>query len=422
MTAQAAPEPSPHPGMGYKQFIALIAALMAINAIAIDSMLPALPVIAADLGIAQANHQQWIVTAYLLGFGAAQILYGTLADRYGRKPILLFGLVVYFVSSLVAAAAGSLETLLIARVLQGVGSATTRVLAVSIVRDCYRGAKMARVMSFSFIVFLAVPIIAPSLGQVVVLAFGSWRFIFLGLALFSILVTAWMILRLPETLHPADRIPIEPRRVLSAFGTAVTNRQAIGYMLAMTMMLGGLFGFINSVQQIFDRVFGAGRYFPVIFAGIAVFMACSSLLNASIVERMGTRRVSHLALMLYIVAAVLHAGVALAGQETLASFVIFQACMMFGFGLVVSNFGSLAMNPLGHLAGTASSVQGFVTTLGGALIGFLIGQSFDGTTVPLTIGFAVTGLLALAFVAFAEQGHLFQAQGRAIEADAGAAH
>ncbi len=421
MTAAAVSQAPPHAGMGLKQFIALVAALMAINALAIDSMLPALPTIAATLGLTSPNQQQWIVTSYLIGFGATQIVYGPLADRYGRKPVLLVGLVIYAISSLVAANAGSFETLMLARVLQGVGSAATRVLAVSIVRDCYKGAQMARIMSFSFIVFLAVPIVAPSLGQLIMLA-GPWRLIFLALALFSIVITAWTALRLPETLHPEDRIPIEPHRVLGALKIALTTRPALGYMLAMTMMIGGLFGFINSAQQVFATAFGAARLFTVIFAGVAFFMACSSLLNASIVERLGTRRVSHAALLLYVGCAALHAAVALLGLETLVTFSIAQAGMMFAFGLCMSNFGSLAMSPLGHLAGTASSVQGCVTTLGGALIGFGIGQQFDGTSVPLTLGFVITGVLATGFVLYAEHWRLFRRHGLAVEQDAGFSH
>lgn len=398
----------PHPGMGFRQFIALTAALMAINAVAIDSMLPALPVIAQSLGIESSNRQQWIVTAYLLGFGAAQIFYGTLADRYGRKPLLLIGLAIYAVTSLVAALSTSVETLLVARVLQGIGSAATRVLSVSVVRDCYAGSQMARVMSFAFIVFLAVPIVAPSLGQLIMLV-GPWRWIFWVLALFALVVAAWTALKLPETLHPSDRTPISLDRVLAAYRVSLTNRVAAGYMLAMTVMLGGLFGFINSVQQVFGQVFSAPRLFPITFAGIAFFMALSSLLNARIVERLGTRRVSHLALLGYIACSILHVGVALAGFETIATFAVLQAGTMFCFGLVVSNFGALAMGPLGHIAGTASSIQGFVTTFGGALIGFLIGQCFDGTVVPMTLGFAVTGLATLLCVVVAERGRLFQA-------------
>ena len=410
MTALAAPSPAVHTGMSFRQFVALVAALMAVNALAIDSMLPALPEIAQSLGLKAGNQQQWIILIYLLGFGVTQIIYGPLADRYGRKPVLLVGLVLYVLFSVVAACSVSITMLLVARALQGVGSAASRVLAVSIVRDCYAGSQMARVMSLAFIVFLAVPILAPSVGQVIMLVF-PWRGIFWALALFGTIITFWVLFRLPETLHAEDRLPIEPARIAKAFGETVSSRSAVGYTLATTLMIGGLFGFINSAQQIFADVFDEPRLFTAIFAGIAAFMALSSLVNARIVGRLGTRPVSQAALLLYLVVASIHLLVAWSGFETIWSFAILQALMMFGFGLVTSNFGSLAMEPLGHVAGTASSVQGFITTAGGALLGFLIGQHFDGTTVPLTLGFTVYALIALALVVFAERGRLFRRSG-----------
>ena len=406
MTALAAPPTTAHPGMGRAEFIGLIAALMAVNALAIYSMLPALPPIAASLGLGASNQQQWIVTAYLLGFGAAQLVYGPLADRFGRKPLLLAGLAIYVVCSLGAAASTSFAVLIAVRVLQGIGAAATRVLTVSIVRDCYTGSAMAQVMSFSFVVFLAVPILAPSLGQLIMLV-GPWPWVFGALALFGSVVMLWTALRLPETLHPGDRLPIAPGRIAAAFATALRNRIAVGYMLAMTLVLGALFGFINSAQQVFAITFGAPRLFTNVFALVATAMALSSLLNARVVERVGTRRVSHAALLAYIGFAFAHLGLAVAGVETLWLFALVQAGLMFGFGLVVSNFGALAMGPLGHLAGTGSSIQGFVTTVGGALLGFVVGQSFDGTAVPVATGFAGYGVLALAFVCLAERGRLF---------------
>ena len=238
-----------------------------------------------------------------------------------------------------------------------------------------------------------------------------WRGIFGALAVFGTIVTLWVAFRLPETLHPEDRLPIEPTRIALAFKKTVTSRSAVGYMLAMTFMIGGLFGFINSAQQIFADVFDEQRLFTAIFAGIAAFMTLSSLLNAKIVGRLGTRPVSHAALLLYIAVAAIHLIVSLSGFETIWTFAILQALMMFGFGLVASNFGSLAMEPLGQVAGTASSVQGFVTTAVGALLGFFIGQHFDGTTVPLTAGFTVYGVLALGLVVYAERGRLFRRAG-----------
>jgi DHA1 family bicyclomycin/chloramphenicol resistance-like MFS transporter len=406
--------------MGFGQFVALIAAMMATNALAIDSMLPAMPQIGDALGVATDNERQWILTAYLLGFGAAQIVYGSLADRFGRKPVLLVGLTIYVVFAAACAFATSFEMLLTARALCGVGAAATRVLSVSIVRDCYSGRQMARVMSLSFIVFLGVPIVAPSIGQAILLV-APWPWIFGVLSIFGLAVITWSAAKLPETLHPEDRVPLDPGPVLAAFRECLTNRVAVGYTLAASLVLGGLFGFLNSAQQVFD-VLGAGTAFPLIFAAIAGGIALASLINARIVDRLGMRLVSHTALMGYIAFAVVHALVALSGRETLWTFSLLQAGMMFCFGLVMSNFGSIAMEPLGHLAGTAASVQGFITTIGGALFGFWIGQLFDGTTVPLTLGLAGFGLAGLVAVLITEKGRMFHS-GSGPGADAvGAGH
>jgi DHA1 family bicyclomycin/chloramphenicol resistance-like MFS transporter len=393
--------------MGFPQFVALVAALMATNALAVDAMLPALPAIGESLSIANPNDRQWIVTAYLLGFGCAQLIYGTLADRYGRRPILLLGFAIYVVASLGAAFATSFSVMMAARIVQGIGAAATRVLAVSVVRDCYSGRQMARVMSLAFIVFLAVPIIAPSLGQLIVLV-APWRWIFLVLAIFGVSVGAWTFVKLPETLHLEDRLPIAFASVWGALRFILTTRVSMGYMLAMTLVMGALFGFINSAQQVMSEVLGAGPYFTLVFAMIAVFMALASLLNARIVGRLGSRRVSHAALIGFILVTTLHAAWAWSGHETIVSFAIFQSLTMFAFGLMGPNFGAMTMEPLGHVAGTASSVQGFVTTVGGAIVGFLIGQRLDGTVMPVTLGFAVLGLCALGFVLFAENGRLFR--------------
>ncbi len=396
----------PRHGMSFRSFVGLTAALMGTNALAIDSMLPALPEMAEVLGIMEANDRQWIVTGYLLGFGGAQIVYGTLSDRYGRKPVLVFGLALYVLASIAAAFAGSFEAMMAARVLQGVGAAATRVLAVAIVRDCYHGRDMARVMSLAMIVFLAVPILAPSVGQAI-LWVAPWRWIFGVLTIFGAVVLLWVALGLPETLHEEDRKPIELANVLAAFRITLTTRSAVGYMLAMACVLGGLFGFVNSAQQIFVDVFDAPEMFTTIFALIAGCMALSSLVNSQIVVRLGMRRVSHAALLGFIALTSTHALLALSGHETIWSFAILQGLTMFCFGLIGPNFGALAMDPLGHVAGTASSVQGFVTTIGGALIGFYIGQHFNGTVVPLTLGFSLCGLCALALVLVTERGRLF---------------
>ena len=406
------PTPAPSAavkGPGFPEFVALIAMMMALNALAIDSMLPALPAIGEALGVASENSRQWVITAYLLGFGVTQIIYGPLADRYGRKPVLMVGLSLYVVFSVLAAFSPTFELLIAARVGTGVGAAALRVLAVSIVRDRYAGRTMARVMSLSFLVFLGVPILAPTLGQAILLV-APWPWVFGVLAVGGAAFAAWAAIRLPETLHPENRMPIRVGRVTSAFREALTNRQSIGYTLAITAISGALFGFINSSQQIFFDVFHEPQLFTLVFGAVAGGIAVASLLNARLVERLGSRLISHTALLGFITMSGIHAVVALTGHETIWTFAVLQALTMFCFGFIAGNFGSMAMEPMGHIAGTASSAQGFISTTGGATLGFLIGQQFNGSAVPMTLGFVSLGLTALVCVLIAERGRLFRAR------------
>ena len=395
------------PDIGFKEFVTLIATVMAVNALAIDTMLPALPQIGDSIGIPTESGRQWIVTSYLLGFGGAQLFFGTLSDRFGRKPVLLAGLAGYFVFSVMSALAGTFTLMMVARVLQGICAAATRVLAISIVRDRFAGRQMARVMSLVFIVFLAVPIIAPSLGQLIML-FAPWRWIFGVLAIYSAATFVWVALRLPETIHAEDRMAISLANITRAVKLTLTTRAAVGYMIAVTFTFGAMFGYLNSAQPIFADVFAVPTLFPSIFALIAGALGVASLVNSRIVGRLGMRVVSHTALVGYIAVAGIHAVVALTGHENIWTFVGLQAALMFCFGLMGANFNALAMEPLGHVAGTASSIQGFVTTTFGALLGFAIGQQFDGSTVPLSLGVLGLGLASLAATLITERGKLFR--------------
>jgi len=397
---------TPKAAIGFKEFVALIAALTALNALAIDAMLPALPQIGAALHVATDNDRQWVITAYLLGVSSTQLVYGVLADRFGRKPVLLTGVGLYAVFAVAAAFATSFPQLVLARGLMGAGAAAVQVLAVSLVRDRFAGAQMARVMSLTFMVFLTAPVVAPSIGQAIMVV-SSWRMIFGFLAAFSMVLLTWASLRLPETLRMEDRLPLEVGRIAQAFRTVLRSRITVGYMLAAACVLGGLFGFINSVQQVFTDIFHAPTIFPAIFACIAIGMAAASLLNSRIVERLGVRYVSHRALLGFITFAALHWAVARSGHESIVTFAVLQGAMMFCFGMVAANFASIAMEPLGHVAGTGSSIYGSITMAVGSTLGFVIGQQFDGTAVPLTTGYVLCGVAALGIVAVTERGALF---------------
>jgi DHA1 family bicyclomycin/chloramphenicol resistance-like MFS transporter len=379
-------------GLPFGEFVALMASLMAVNALGIDIMLPALGRIGSELGVSVENHQQLVIAVYIGAFGFGQLVHGPLADRFGRRPLLLGTMGIYALMSFIAAHAGSFELLLVARALQGFVAASTRVLSISIVRDCYAGRRMARVTSLCFMVFLAVPILAPTLGQLILIV-APWHWIFYLLGAFSLFVALWAWLRLPETLAPDRRRSIALASILDATRTTLRDRLSLGYALASAVVYGGLVGFLNSSQQIFAHSFHAPELFAPGFAAIAVMMAIAALLNSRIVERLGTRLVSHSALIAMI----------------LLIFALFQGTTMFLFGLTGSNFSAMAMERVGHIAGTASSIQGFMQSLIGTLIGIAIGQTFSGTTLPLTLGFLIGSSAALLIVLVAERGRLFRA-------------
>lgn len=384
----------PWTGPGIREFIALMAALMAANAIAIDSMLPALPAIGESLHVVDGNDRQLVVTAFMLGFGVAQLFYGPFSDRFGRKRILVGSLTCYVVCSLLVGLSASFTLLLAARVVQGIAAAGARVLVVSIVRDRYEGPAMARVMSITMIVFMLVPVLAPTIGQAV-LVVASWRYIFFLLAAYAFVVLVWLLLRLPETLAPAGRRPLSVAAITEGVQATLTHRLSIGNTVALTLVIGSLLAFINSIQQIVFEAFKRPDLLGLVFAAIAAPMAVSSYLNSAIVHRFGSRMIMIVGLCLFAGLAALHLAISLFLGENIFVFVVLQAATMACFGLVSSNMGALAMEPLGHVAGTASSVQGVITSVGGALIGLFIGQQFNGTTIPMLIGFAVCGTLGL---------------------------
>jgi MFS transporter, DHA1 family, multidrug resistance protein len=398
---------SGHRPMGFPEFVIVIASIMALNPLAMDMMLPALPNIASAFHIAVANRPQMVLSIFLLGFGIGQFVIGPLSDRFGRRPVLLGGMTVYFIASALAIAAPSFETLLLARALQGLGTSATRVIATSIVRDCYAGRRMASVMSLAMMIFIAVPVVAPSFGQAVLLV-TQWRGIFIVLMLYGAITLVWSALRMPETLPLSERRSLEIGEVLSAFRQTVTNRQTLGYALAAGGVLGSLFAYVFISQQVFTEIYKLGHYFPLAFAGIAIGAAVAGFLNSKFVGRLGMRVISHGALVGYVAVAATLLIAAKLQMLPLPLFMALSALMMFSFGLMVANFTALAMEPQGHIAGTASSMYGSITTLLGIGVGMWIGQHFDGTLLPFATGFFLCTLAALAVVLVTEKGRLFR--------------
>ena len=392
--------------LGPKEIVALLAGLMALNAFAIDAMIPALPALGEDLGVARENDRQLVVIAYMIGFGSTQLIWGPLADRFGRKPILAIGVALYTAFATLAGLAGSFELLVAARAAQGASAAVPRVLVVAMVRDLFEAEAMARVMSLVFMVFMVVPVLAPSVGQLILL-FAPWRSIFIVLALYGLVMLVWAGLRLPETLRPEYRRSLEWREIGRAAWATIAEPQSRGYTLALTLTFGSLTAYIASVQQIVFDAFQAPDAIGLVFAAVAAPMALASWTNSRIVGRYGLRRVGHGGALAFALVTVVHAMIYASGHESLVIFVIFQGLAMACFAFTSSNLSTLAMEHMGPIAGTASSVQGVVGTIGGALIGFAIGRAFDGTAGPFLWGMAGCALLALAVVLLTEPRRLF---------------
>ena len=388
------------------EFIALMAALMALNALAIDVMLPALPYMGEALGVSSENERQFVISAYMIGMGVAQLAFGPLTDRFGRRGPLLAGMGIYIIAALAAIFAPSFGALIALRVIQGMGAASVRVISTAVIRDRYEGRAMAEVMSLVFMVFMAIPIIAPGIGQVILLI-GDWHNIFIFMGLLASAFWLWTFIRLPETLPVAERRPLSFKSVYDGFVIVCTNRVAFSYGLAGTFLFGALFGFISSSQQIYVDIYGLGVYFPVAFAAMAGLMGVSSFTNSKIVRRFGMRRLSHGAMLTFTGFSAIWLAFALTGFLPLWLFFSLLAIIMFSFGWSASNMNSLSMEPLGAVAGTAAAVFGFIQTVGGALIGGYIGQLFNGTTIPVAAGYLSMGILALLCILVAEKGKLF---------------
>jgi len=392
--------------LGFKEFVALMAALMAMNALSIDPMLPSLPDIAHSLDIVAVTDRHWIITVYFIGLGVGSLFYGSLSDRFGRRRVLSVTILLFLISTMLCAIASSFALLLAGRAMAGFFAAASRVIAVSIVRDRFAGDQMARIMSLIFIVFIIVPILAPTFGQATATLFG-WRGTFWSLVLVNFATWVWMSLRLPETLRPENRVAIRASDIAATLKTVVTHRGSMGYMLATGVIMGSMISFITSVQPIMFDIFDAKAIFPIAFAGMAGSLGLGSFFNSRLVERLGARRLSQGALICFILCAGVHSLVAWLGYESLISFLLLQSVTMLFFAFSGSNFGSISMEPFARGAGLASSFQAFLTSLLSSLLGAFVASHYNGTTLPLALGFFCFGSVALLLVAWAEGWTLF---------------
>ena len=379
------------------EFTVMIAMLFATIAFSIDAMLPALPEIAAELTPDAVNHAQLILTAFVLGMGAGTAVAGPISDATGRKPAIIGGFTLYIAGAVMAHYAPTIELLLAARVIQGLGAAGPRIVGLALVRDLYEGREMARVTSCAMTIFMIVPAVAPSIGAVII-GLAGWRAVFLAFVVFGLIASLWLGLRQPETLLPPRRRPLSGRNILSAAREVLSDRDVRLYTVVMTLGFGQMFALLSTAQQLFDVTYGQGADFPKWFALMAAIAASASLLNAKLVMRVGMRRLATDAYLWQALSSAVVLALVLGGIGTgwpgFAVFFLWGSSVFFMAGLTFGNLNALALQKMGHIAGMAASVISAISTILAVLIAGPVGQAFDGTPVPVILGVVLCSALA----------------------------
>ena len=387
--------------ISYKEFVVIVALLMSLTALSIDTMLPALGIIGTDLNVSHPNDIQLVISTVFLGIALGMVFYGPLSDSYGRKKVLYLGLSIFILGCLLSLSATSLPVMLLGRFLQGLGVASPRVVNVALVRDKFSGRSMAQVMSFSMTLFIFVPAVAPLLGQGILLFF-PWQAIFLFFIAFTLFIFAWFALRMEETLCVEKRRAFHLSVILSGAKETLTHPAVFGYTVILSAILGSFIGFLSSVQQVMQVIYDVGEHFPFYFAAMALSLGCASFLNGTLVLRYGTKTLALRAMVMKTIVAFgflpvlyMYSGIAplwLAMGYFMLTF--------FSVGMLFGNLNAMAMEPLGHIAGIGSAIIGSLSTLLSLPLGVFIGRMFDGTLYPLVIGFGCVGLFSLAMMAW----------------------
>jgi DHA1 family bicyclomycin/chloramphenicol resistance-like MFS transporter len=382
-----------------KEFIILMAMLMSMVALTIDAMLPALLQISTSLNAESINDGQLIVGTVFLGMALGQMIYGPMSDAYGRKPAIYLGIIIFLVGDIISITSQDFNIMLLGRVIQGMGAASCRVVTLAMVRDCFEGKEMAKVMSLIMMMFIMVPAIAPAIGQGILL-FSGWRSIFIFLLLFGLIAITWLAIRQKETLPESKRIPLSIHNVYSGIKETLGNTTSRNYTFAGGIMFGAFVGYLVSSQQILQIQYGLGKLFPIYFGVLALAIGTASFINSKLVMHFSLEKLCTLALAMICLLSLIFFGLTLLfdGSPSLWFLMPYFIGMFFCFGILFGNFNALAVHPLGHIAGIANSVISTVQTLISVVIGSLIGQCYDGSVQPLTIGFLLCAALTLFIV------------------------
>ncbi len=389
------------------EFIILIALIISLVALSIDAMLPALPLIAADLGVQRINDSQYVISVFFAGMALGQIFFGPLSDSIGRRPAIISGFTLFALGCLLSIFAVNFEQMLLGRLLQGVGAAGPRIVSIALVRDRFKGREMARVMSFVMTVFILVPVFAPAFGQLV-LMLADWRFIYVMFLLLVVILVLWFWMRQPETLASEQRVHFSFAQLFQDIGAICRIRCSLGYTLAMGFIFGGFIGYLSSSQQIFQVQYQLQDLFPVYFGILACSIGFASLCNAALVMRFGMRRLSSYAMIGICLLSVpfLLMVIMQDGHPPLFQLMAYLFPLFFCFGILFGNLNALAMEPLGHIAGLGSALVGSVSTLMSVVFGVVVAGAYDQTVIPLVAGFAVLGLAGLMTMRWTEAGHV----------------
>jgi len=388
--------------MSIKEFTVFVATLMSIVAMSIDALLPAFGFITSDLSVTNPNQVQLVISALFLGLALGQLVCGPLSDAFGRKPILYIALGVYFIGTVICYLSQSIETLLIGRVVQGLGVAGPNITAISLVRDRYKGREMARIMSLVMMIFIMVPTLAPAIGQAILLV-ADWRAIFILYFIYAAAILSWVYLRLDESLAIDQRIPFRAKRLANGFREVLSNRSTTSITICMGMIFGCLVGYINSCQQIIQVQFDTGKMFSVYFGLLALLLGASSIVNSRFVEKLGMHYIASRALLFMVASSAVFLLAQQLTDTTLWMFLVYAGTLFASFGLIFGNLNALAMEPMGHLAGIASAVIGSISSVMSISIGTLIGQLYNGTVTPITIGPLVLAATAWVLLRYAHQ-------------------